>query len=217
MNAQEPVRLHVSPLAYLAAIFAGALLVTMVALLITQLTVLTDQRKLLESQEAKITRLENETTPLLREVEPAIRDAEPLVRRARALIRPAGESLEAVTIAAEALPRVMRGIDTLLVDAIPLVRSLGAGDRMVRLIDTAQHALPRVEGLLAETLHVQRRTLRIQRRTLRVQLASFHAQIRNLRMFSESLAIQRETLEHTRSIDRKTGPAPPATPVTLTP
>jgi hypothetical protein len=128
---------------------------------------------------------------------------------------------------------VLQGADTLLVDLIPLVRSLAENDRAVRMLDTTQrvladvehaeliprtsHALRRFEELLSESVTVQRRTLRVQRRTLRIQLASFHTQIRQLRMFSESLAIQRETLEHTRSIDRKTGPAPPPTPVTPAP
>ncbi|MEA2446134.1 MAG: hypothetical protein QOJ12_3426, partial [Thermoleophilales bacterium] len=68
-------------------------------------------------------------------------------------------------------------------------------------------ALPRFEDLLSETLAVQRHTLRIQ-------IRSFRAQSRQLRATFQSLAIQRETLDHTRSIDRKTGPAPPPTPVT---
>jgi hypothetical protein len=76
-----------------------------------------------------------------------------------------------------------------------------------RLVPRASHALDRYESLLVDTLRIQRHTLRIQRRAFRIQQ-------RQARISFESLAIQRELLGHTRSIDRKTGPVPPPTPVT---
>jgi hypothetical protein len=210
MDADQPVRVRVSPLAYLAGIFAAVVLTTMVVLLVVQLTVLTDQRRLLESQEAKITRLDDGTQPLLRDAAPAVDEAQPLLHRVRTLLRPAADSLESVSVAADELPPVLQGVDVLVAHAIPLLQSLERAE----LIPRTSHALGRFEELLSESVETQKRTLRVQRRTLRVQLASFRTQRRTARMFAESLGIQRETLEHARSIDRKTGPAPPATPVT---
>jgi hypothetical protein len=78
------------------------------------------------------------------------------------------------------------------------------------LIPKTSEALPRFEGLLAKLT-------RIQKRTLRTQVKSLRTQRRQLNAMFESIAIQRETLEHTRSIDRKfpppaTSTAPAATP-----
>jgi hypothetical protein len=243
MDAPEQrVRLRVSPLAYLAAIGAGVALLTMIGLLITQVVILKDSREHIEAQDHKIAQLQHQTDPLIAEAKPALRQTEPLLRRVRRLLTPAGESFASLTTAADQVPRLVAGADLLLSEAIPLIDSLNAndapaaigavgrlvealaaGDRLVRMVDAADQtlaelertqliprasdAIPRFEGLLIELAQ-------IQKRTLRVQIRSFRTQRRQLAATLESLAIQRETLEHTRSIDRKTGPAPPATPVT---
>jgi hypothetical protein len=241
-SADPSVRLRVSPLAYLAGIFAAVLLLTMVGLLIMQLAVLKDSREHIQAQDHKIAQIQHQTDPLIADAKPAVAEAEPLIRRARRLIAPAGESLDSLTAATDQVPRLAMGADLLLSESIPLIRSLkatdapgaiaalgrladslSAGDRLVRMVDAtdstlaelertqliprASDALPRFEGLLVELATIQKRTFRTQVKSLRTQRRQLDATF-------ESLAIQRETLEHTRSIDRKTGPAPPATPTT---
>ena len=238
---EQPVRLRMSPLGYLAGIFAAVLLVTMVGLLIMQLAVLKDSREHIQAQDHKIAQIQHQTDPLIADAKPAVAQAEPLLRRARRLLTPAGESLESLTAATDQVPRLAMGADLVLSEAVPLLQALNAsnapsaiasigrlsdalaaGDRLVRTVDAANDtlgqlqstnlipktsdALPRFEGLLIELA-------RIQKRTFRNQVKSLRTQRRQLNATFESLAIQRETLEHTRSIDRKTGPPVPGSPV----
>lgn len=238
----QPVRLRLSPLAYLVAIVAGVLLLTMIGLLIAQLAVLKDSREHIEAQDHKIATLQGEGERALREARPAVEQAEPLLRRARRLLTPAGASIESVTSAADAMPRLVAGADLLVSESIPLIQALRANDapgaiaavgrladalaerdRLVRTIDATERmlaelertrliprsseAIPRFEDLLVGLLQVQRRTLSTQKLSLRTQR-------RQVNLTFESVRIQRELLERTRSIDRKTGPTPPPTPVT---
>jgi hypothetical protein len=240
MDSADPsVRLRVSPVGYLAAIVAGVLLLTMIGLLILQLAVLKDSREHIQAQDHKIAQIQHQTDPLIADAKPALAQAEPLLRRARRLLTPAGQSFESISTAADQVPRLAMGADLVLSEAVPLLQALNAsnapaaiasvgrlsdalaaGDRLVRTVDAANatlgqlertnlipqtsEALPRFEGLLLELA-------RIQKRTFRTQVKSLRTQRRQLDATFESLAIQRETLEHTRSIDRKTGPALPAT------
>jgi hypothetical protein len=243
MEASDPrVRLRVSPLGYLAAISAGVLMVAMVALLIAQLTILADSREHIQAQDHKIATLQGEARQAARDLEPAVEEAEPLLRRARRLLTPAGQSFDSLTAAADTIPRIAAGADLLLTESIPLIQALNLSDapgaiaatgrladalvendRAVRAIDAtnrvlaaveqeqliprSSRALVRFEELLVDVAQIQRRTLRTQKASLRTQRRQLDATL-------ESLAIQRDLLEHTRSIDRKTGPAPPVTPVT---
>ncbi len=242
----QPVRLRVSPLAYLAGIVAAVLLVTMVGLLVAQLAVLKDSREHIEAQDHKIATLQGEGEQALKDARPAIEQVEPLLRRARGLLTPAGESFDSLTEAADTVPRLAAGADVLLSESIPLIqalnvsdapaaihatghlaRSLTENDRAVRAIDAtnrvlasiedeqlvprSSRALTRFEELLGDIAQIQRRTLRTQKLSLRTQR-------RQVNLTFESVRIQRELLEHTRSIDRKTPPlsptAAPTTPVT---
>jgi hypothetical protein len=248
MNASEqPVRLRVSPLVYLAAICAGVLLLTMVGLLVAQLAVLKDSRAHIQAQDHKIATLQGEGRQALKDARPAIDQVEPLLRRARSLLTPAGQSFDSLTEAADAVPRLAAGADVLLAESIPLLQALNASDapaaihatghlalaltenhRAIRAIDAtnrvlasiesesliprSSRALTRFEELLVDIAQIQRRTLRTQKLSLRTQR-------RQVNLTFESVRIQRELLEHTRSIDRKTpplsptaAPTPPVTP-----
>jgi len=238
----QRVRLRVAPLAYLAGIFAAVLLTTMVGLLIAQLLILKDSREHIQAQDHKIATLQGQAQGALKDAQPAIDEAQPVLRRARRLLTAAGQSFESLTSAADTIPRLALGARLFLTESIPLVQALNAsdapgaisaagrladalseGDRLVRTVDATERmlteldrtqliprsseAIPRFEGLLVDLLQVQRRTLR-------VQIRSFYTQRRQLRVQFQTLGVQREALEHIRSIDRKTGPAPPAPPVT---
>jgi hypothetical protein len=241
-SADPSVRLRVSPLAYLAGIFAAVLLLTMVGLLIMQLAVLKDSREHIQAQDHKIAQIQHQTDPLIAEAKPAVGQVEPLLRRARRLLTPAGESLDSLTAATDQVPRLAMGADLLLSESIPLIQSLNAtdaprailatgrlaealatGDRAVRMIDAANDTLGELQrtNLIPQTSEALPRfegllveLARIQKRTFRTQIKSLRTQRRQLDATLESLAIQRETLDHTRSIDSKTGPSPPVTPAT---
>lgn len=241
-SSEQRVRLRVSPLAYLAGIGAAVLLLAVLGVLVAVLAVLQDSRTHIAAQDHKIARLEGSAKPLLAEARPAVRQAEPLLRRAQRLLSPAGQSFESITTAADEVPRLAAGADLVLSEAIPLLQALNAsnapgaiaavgrlsealaaGDRLVRTVDAADvtltelertrlipqasEVLPRLQALLGDIVVVQKRTLRTQVKSLRTQR-------RQANLTFESIRIQREILERTRSIDRKTGPAPPETPVT---
>jgi hypothetical protein len=239
---EQPVRLRLSPLAYLFAIVAGVLLVSVVALLIAQVVILKDSQSHIQAQDHKIATLQGQANEIARDARPAIDEAQPLLQRAQRLFAPTEAALDDVSGVARDVPRIVMGADLLLSEAIPLIQALNANDapgalasvhglvhalvatdRLVRTVDSANAlladlhdtrfiprasaAIPRFEGLIVTLAQIQRRTLAVQRQTLRVQRRTF-------RLFQQSVEIQRETLEHTRSIDRKTGPTPPQTPVT---
>jgi hypothetical protein len=244
MDSADPsVRLRISPLGYLAGIVAGVLLLAVVGLLIAVLGVLEDSRTHIQAQDHKIAVLQGETENALSDAKPAVRQAEPLLRRARRLLSPAGQSFDSITSAADAVPRLVEGADLLFTEAIPLLQALNStdapraiaevgtladalaqNDRAVRMIDTTNRvlaelesneliprtsrALPRFEALLRDVVQVQRRTLRTQKLSLRTQR-------RQANLTFESIRIQRELLDHTRSIDNKI--PPPATAPTATP
>ena len=247
---EQPVRLRVSPLAYLAGIAVGVVLVAVLGVLIAVLVVLEDSRTHIQAQDHKIATLQGDTEPVLKEAKPlledagpALRRAEPFIVRAQRLLAPAGESLESLTTASDAVPRLVAGTDLLLSESIPLIQALTAtdapgailsvgrladslseGDRAVRLIDAAgavlvtldrtnlvpraAEALPRFQSIILELVRVQKKTLRYQKLSLRTQR-------RQANLTFESIRIQREILEHTRSIDRKI--PPPATTATPAP
>ncbi|MEA2480565.1 MAG: hypothetical protein QOJ07_2487 [Thermoleophilaceae bacterium] len=225
-HPQQPVRLHVSPLAYLAVIGLTALLLAIAIVLVMTLTVLRESRERIKQQDAKIGLLLKGTQPALGEVKPALRQATPLLRDARGLVAPLRRSALSVTSAADSLPVLLSGASVLIEDslplvheALPLVRSLDSflatvQDRQVVLkLSAGLDRVPTFERLLTDVVDVQHRTLAVQRRTLHVQLRTFRNQQRTLRLFFRSVAIQRETLDHTRSIDAKTGgPAPVPVP-----
>jgi hypothetical protein len=191
----QRVRLRVSPLAYLAGIVAGVLLLTMIGLLIAQLAVLQDSRGHIEAQDHKISSLQAQAEPLLRESRPVVRQTERLLRRAPSVLGPAGRSLDSLADAAGTIPRLAAGADLLLGESIPLLQALNASDapgaiaalgrladdlaandRTVRLVDSANRTLDEIARLrlVARTSEALprldrrvRELLRLQRRTLR--------------------------------------------------
>jgi hypothetical protein len=238
-SPEQAVRLRLSPLGYLAVIAAGFLLVALVGLLIAQLAILGDSREHIQAQDHKIATMQGEGEKALRDARPTISQVDPLLRRARRLLTPAGASLESLTAATDQVPRLVVGIDLVLDEAIPLLQALNAadapgaiasvgrltdalaeGERLVRTVDETNQMLaeldrtqliPRTSEAIPRFEDLLRRLTRIQKRTLRVQIRSFYTQNRQLRVQFQTLGVQREALEHIRSIDRKTGPAPPTT------
>jgi hypothetical protein len=210
LSPDQPVRLRLSPLGYLVAIVAGVLLLTMVGLLIAQVVILKDSQRHIQAQDHKIATLQGDANQVGRDAKPAIDAAVPVLRRAARLVGPARVALDAVPSLGENVRRIVMGADLVLSEAIPLLDEL----RHTRLITRASDAIPRFEGLIAAIVDIQRQTLAVQRETLTTQRRTLRTQRRTFRLFQRSVQIQQETLERTRSIDRKTGPTPPQTPVT---
>jgi hypothetical protein len=230
----QPVRIRFSPLGYVAVILAGLAMAAMIGLLVAQLKQISDQKKIVAAQDAKVAQLQRasgpvlrESVPLLRQTQPLLRDAQPLLRTMRVLIGPAASTLANVDTAAGAIPRLVAGTDVLLADAIPLVQSLVANGRTVRVIDASNRmlaqleqerliprtseALPRFELVIRQMLETQLDLLRVQTRTFRTQARGLRLQFRAFALQQEALAVARETLQHVRSIDQKTGGQLPVT------
>jgi hypothetical protein len=224
----QPVRVRLSALGYVAVILGGLAVAAIVGLLIAQLQQIGDQKKIVASQDAKMAQLQRASRPLLREslplvrqTQPLLRDAQPLLRTMRVLIGPAANTLANVDAAAGAIPRLVAGSDVLLADAIPLVQALVADGRTVRMIDATNHmlalleqerliprtgrALPRFQSVMRQMLATQVDLLRVQTRTFRTQARGLRLQFRSFGLQQESIQIARETLQHVRSIDQKTG------------
>src|SRR4051794_3974144 len=121
-----------------------------------------------------------------------------------ALAERARDGMDAVTFIAATLDRsdLRRSLSSLRV----LADTALAGDRFARLLET----FPEVPALL----RAQRRLLRASVSTQQGQLSVLE---RAFAVLSESLTIQRETLDHARSLDQKTGGAAPATPLGVAP
>lgn len=228
-DRRDTVRLHVSAPAYVAGMLLALLFVGMTALLVMQLTVLRDTRERIHATDQKIALLLDGTRPVVRDAQPALEEAQPLLHRTRGLIGPLRQTIESVGAAADGLPVLLANARVLVDESVPLVRALNADDRAVRAIDTTTRVLSSIEGAslvpkLSSTLDRVPRfedlavdLLQTQRRTLKIQIRSLRAQQRSVRLLFQSLAIQRETLSHTRSIDRKTGGELPAAPPTTLP
>jgi hypothetical protein len=226
-------QLSLPPLAWAAIFGAGLLLVLMVAGIATQVVILQDSRNHIRAQDAKLAlalstarEAAPEARQAARDVLPLLDDARPVIRKVSRAIGPLAQSGDELAIATENLPRLIRTSQALATVVLPVLDRLSIladaalyRARLVHALDSTNEMLDRVrsEDLIRLSARAAREAphiVRLQRRTVRVQLASLKTQRDQLRAQLETLAIQREALVHIRSIDRKSGPPPPATPVT---
>jgi ABC-type transporter Mla subunit MlaD len=202
----------------LGAIFAGAVLVLMAGGIFAQLLVLQDSNDRIHAQDEKIGDLRADAEPildtlrpLLDETGPVLREAGPALQEARRLAGPLGETADDVSAALEPAPQLVRGVLALVGRTLPVVDMLQATMPEVRtLMSELRAVLPaasefldeaarrellrRADAAVSATLHIesiQVRSLRTIRRQLAIQ--------------EETLAIQKQALEHIESLDRKTG------------
>jgi hypothetical protein len=199
-----------------------ALLVTMIVLLAMALAVLQDSRSHIESQDAKAGALLRNARPPLRSVRPLIREARPVIARLPALFDAVGATGEDLEAAVVRLPSLVVSAETLINETVPLVENLDAADPAQTLIATREliGALTEDDRLvdsldegraLAEqgrafldqvgNLRLPERAVKSSKRLrllLNVQRKAYRIQL-------QSLEIQRQTLVHARSLDRKTG------------
>ena len=187
-----------------------------------------------------------EARPAVRQAEPLIKSVRRLISPAGESLESLTTATDSVPrlvmgadlLLTQAIPllRSLHAADApgAIVSVSRLTDSLAAGDRAVRMVDGANDALgeidrtnliprasgalPRFAELLSTLVRVQKRTLRTQDRTLRTQKVTLRTQRRTTNLLFESIRIQREILEHTRSIDRKipgpTAGAPASAPPT---
>jgi hypothetical protein len=219
---REPVVLVVSPAARVGVVLGALLLVGMLATLIAVLVSLEGTRSEIRTTRAGVVAADGRLARVTRGLEPLLAATAPLGGRGarRRLRRTTGTLADSVDQLPALAERAGEGVDAATfiattLDRSDLRRSLSslraladaglAGDGFARLL----RAFPDVPALLRS----QRRILQISTSTQREQLA---VSKRTLGVLTESLAIQRETLEHARSLDRKTGGTVPATPLGVT-
>lgn len=185
---------------------AGAVLFALVTLgvLAAQLMVLRDSNDRIHAQDRKIADLRHETEPLFDALRPLVADTAPLVREATELVQPLARSADDVSRAAEQAPPLVNAVRALAGESVPLVQDLRPLIAQLRpllalsasLLDETRRRelLRRADAAIDAVLHVeqlQTATLAAQRRSLRIQL--------------DALRVQRQSLRHVRSVDRKTG------------
>lgn len=213
-------------------LLGGAMLLTMIILLALALAELRTARQHIESQDAKATLQLQAVQPALEEVPALVDDAGPLVEEIAGFFEPLTGETGLNSFTAE-LPELLGGADRLLTAAVPLAQGLAAsdlpatvaetrelvallsasdlprtvaaanelitvlsgGDRLAATLDSGRRILESVEAL-----GLPRRAARSTRR-LKTLLA---VQRTALRVLDRSAEIQRKTLKHVRSLDRKT-------------
>ncbi|MEA2426093.1 MAG: hypothetical protein QOH13_2503 [Thermoleophilaceae bacterium] len=184
----------------ITAAAGGLLLLTQIVLLVVQLHVLTDSRAHIRSQDSKITRL---YPPL----EKTALDAQPLIRDVRGLVKPLRGQSGRITRATGVLPELADSTQTLVDEAVPAMRGTRQliaailGRDLVTTVERVAADGHAARGIAGESLAILRRSERIQMRTLGI--------------LRQSLAIQRATLQHAESLDRKTGGSAPTQGVSL--
>jgi hypothetical protein len=199
---KEPRTVTLPTAAWLAAIVFALLQIGLLALTLVdierQRRIVDDQRKDLES--------------VIAATKPRLEQAEPLLREARDALDP----LRAAARRADALVRGLRETDApgALAAVGDLAVQLAQRDRLAALVDRTDRLVADLQragtvGSVEEMRDIARRLLDLQTRAYETNRRSLATQLRAEAMLRESLAIQRETLEHARSLDRKTGPAPP--------
>jgi hypothetical protein len=209
----------------LVGALAGLLLVGMLAVLVAVLASLEGTRSELRTTRKGVIAAERRSAHLDRQIQPLLQTTGALTSAPnQRRLRQTGQQLSA---AAGQVPPLAddahRGVDiagfiagTLraadLGSATVAVRTLAdaAVPAARQLLPVTDHLLPSIEtvqDLLRAQLDANRKTLSTQRLTLG------HTQ-RIEALFDQSLTIQREILERTRSLDRKTGGTAPPTPVT---
>jgi hypothetical protein len=221
----------------LAALFGVAmvgLLATQVVLIEDQRRTVRTQREIAERQSRQALPLLEALRPLVDDVHGSLPEARVTGRRAGRLARDASalvadvrsaepaSALRATVALAGTLLRADVGstlegtgelarrllADDLAGDVSAVASELGHRRRLRRLLRGSLSLLREMDrrDTLAKGERAAEATLRVERMTRRV-LAT---QVRALEILEESLTIQRETERHAESLDRKTGPSPPA-------
>ena len=220
-----------SPAARLGVAFAGLVLVGMLAVLIAVLFSLEATRSEIRTTRATMVEAELRFQRVTQQLDPLLGDGGQarLARRGRELSDAVGElpglaqdaraGLDAALVVAGELDGAeLGGTLTAVRSALSGLSAPPAGsmkacdDRLRRGSPTA----PGQAGCLLRSVPNIRSLLRSQRRLNRISTITQKRQLsitqRTYELLAESLAVQRETLERARSIDRKTGGPPPAVP-----
>jgi hypothetical protein len=223
----EPSHVTEARLPRHTALFAGLFGLAMIALLATQVVLISDQDRTVKRQLAKQVELTRPSVPVLRDARPLVAalsrsDPEATARRTRALIAellPLARGLraenapQALAESATLAQRLLAaGAPQAIAETATLTRRLletGAVERGARAAEQAARAAARIDEVIA----LQREAVTLQRRSLAINRRSLAIQDRTQAILLESLGIQRQTLTHAESIDRKTGgPAPAPLP-----
>jgi hypothetical protein len=203
-------------------VVAAGMLATMIVLLAMALAVLQDSRSHIESQDAKAGALLRNARPPLRTVRPLIEDARPVVARLPALFDAVGATGEDLEAAVVRLPNLVVSAETLINETVPLVENLSAADpgqtlvaareligalteddRLIDSLDEGRALAEQGRDFLDQVgnLRLPERAAKSSKRLrllLEVQRKAYQVQL-------QSIEIQRQTLVHARSLDRKTG------------
>jgi chaperonin cofactor prefoldin len=192
-------------------VVGGLLLFAQVALLALSLREIGSTEDHVTALDERVERAERVARPLYDEasgfaedVEPAAGDAAAALHSARQFLRPVADDGVDVSAALDRLPNLALSAQRLAAAALPAAQS---ADAVLQAAEDQDLVTRAVESrfILGELLEVQRETLETQRETLTVQIRSLETQRRAVRKLGRSLGIQRSTLKHVRSIDRKTG------------
>ena len=208
MPATEHASTRVHPLALVAGLVGGVLLVLLVIGIGVLIAILKDSRDHIRAQDAKTAVLLEKVravTPEARQLPPLLDDVRPLVRRLRPVTRDLGPLVRDLTPVVGSVGHVIGPI----AESAQAIAAATPG--IPRLVDAAQ-VLDQVRAydLVRISARAGRDTPPLIRRLLRVQLATLESQRIALRTQLQTLAIQREALVHIKSIDRKTGGTVPA-------
>lgn len=199
--------LAVSPAARVAVGLAAVVLVGMLAVLIAVLVSLEGTRSEIRTTRAGVVAADQRFQRVAEQLEPLLAATAPLAgdgarRRLRGTTVKLADSVEQLPALAD---RAKQGVEAATFIATTLDRS---GLRKTFL--AVRDGLSRIRALLGS----QRALTHVSTRT---QLSQLSITRRTFALLSESLAIQREILERTRSLDRKTGGPAPTTPLAPTP
>lgn len=234
--------LTLTPAARAGVALAGLLIVGMLAVLVSVLISLESTRSEIRTTRAGVVDADQRLQRASRNLRPLLDAVQPLTggdtrRRVRhtttalaaavdrlpEVARRAGEGIDAATFIASTLDRAgleqalssVRSLaDATRTAAQPGARSLDACDASLRSrppgargqIGCLLRTVPNIRALL-------RSQRRLNRKSTRTQVTQLSVTQRTFQLISESLAIQRELLEHARSLDRKTGGTAPTTPL----
>jgi hypothetical protein len=224
-----------SPAARAGVALAALLLVAMLATLIAVLVSLESTRSEIRTTRAGVVDTDQRLQRASRQLQPllggearrrigstagalghALDQLPEAARRARQGVDAA--TFLASTLDEAQLPRALTSLRTLadaaLTAARPGVHSLDACDASLRRrppgasgqLGCLLRTVPNIRALL-------RSQRRLNRKSTTTQLRQLSLMQRTYELLAQSLAIQRETLEHARSIDRKTGGTAPAGPL----
>jgi hypothetical protein len=206
------------PLAWTILIAAGVLLVLMVVGIAMLIAILQDSRTHIKAQDAKTAVLlgkvraaEPTTRDVAREGLPLIRAARPLVGKVSRAVGPLARSGGSIAVATRQLPALTRTAQALAAVALPVLDDVRRAD-LAHAISAIDDLLARVraEDLVGVAARAGRDTPPLIRRLVRLQVVTLRIQRDSLRTQLTSLDVQRQSLAHIESIDRKTGGTVPA-------